>query len=126
MDDVTNRLRVAEVGAETQQLQNEILDKISEQLKRVRQRQDRSTNNREATGDSASRNGNVGDNGQGPRDAKIETLPEGLDLSKRTWAQLPARVRDQLRNAPASRFLPRFELRIEQYYERLSSQGEER
>ncbi len=126
MDDVTNRLRVADVGAETQQLQNEILDKISEQLKRVRQRQDRSTNNREATGDSASRNGNVGDNGQGPRDAKIETLPEGLDLSKRTWAQLPARVRDQLRNAPASRFLPRFELRIEQYYERLSSQGEER
>jgi hypothetical protein len=125
MGDVAKRLRMSDVGSETQQLQNEILAKISEQLKRVRQRQDRTGNQRQAAGDSASDNGSVGDNAHDPRGTDPRTPPEGMELTERTWAQLPARVRAQLRNSPESRFLPRYELRIEQYYQRLSSQGAE-
>ena len=44
-----------------------------------------------------------------------------MELTERTWAQLPARVSAQLRNSPESRFLPRYELRIEQSYQRCAA-----
>lgn len=126
MQDSSRRLEQGDVGDATQAIQRRILEQISRQVQQAQQRQEQRV--REQTGGTTSQEGNGGGtggdgDGQGNSGDNDSPKPDNVTIDERTWAQLPARVRAHLRNSPIERFLPRYELRIEQYYQRLSEEG---
>lgn len=55
--------------------------------------------------------------------AEAVDMGEMQDLLKDIWGQLPARVREQLLQAPTDEFLPKYQLEIEKYFRRLAEEG---
>ncbi len=50
--------------------------------------------------------------------------PEALrDLYQRAWGHLPAHVRDQMQAAAQEQFLPKYQILIEEYYQRLAEEN---
>ncbi len=48
------------------------------------------------------------------------------DLLKRIWGHLPPRMRQQMLQSAGDRFLPQYELEIEEYFRRVSNAGKEK
>jgi hypothetical protein len=46
-----------------------------------------------------------------------------VNLLKDAWGNLPEREREQMLQAPAEKFLPKYELLIERYYKRLAEEN---
>jgi len=139
MQDSARRLRQGDVGDATQAIQRRILEQISHQVQQAQQRQEQRAQERAAGSSAASeqsdkggaggdRADGQGTQGDGPTDngsGDAGGRPESVVIDDRVWAQLPARVREHLRNSPVERFLPRYQIQIEQYYQRLSEEGAE-
>jgi hypothetical protein len=70
------------------------------------------TQGRSPAPDSASRLGTAGSTLTNPGDVR--------ELIKRAWGHLPPRTREELLQAPADKFLPKYELEIEAYFRRLA------
>ena len=47
-------------------------------------------------------------------------------MMKDVWGQLPERAREQMLQSPPEKFLPKYELLIEKYYQRLAEEQPER
>lgn len=58
-----------------------------------------------------------------PGSAEAVDMAEMQELIKDLWGHLPARVREQLLQAPTDEFLPKYELEIEKYFRRLAEEG---
>jgi hypothetical protein len=59
---------------------------------------------------------------RGPDELRPADLPELRNLMKDVWGQLPAKARDQMLQSPPEKFLPKYELLIEKYYQRLADE----
>ncbi len=59
---------------------------------------------------------------KGPRPPKAEEEKRNLvqDLIKRIWGHLPPRMRQQMLQSATDRFLPQYQLEIEEYFKRVS------
>ena len=135
MQDSARRLRQGDVGDATQAIQRRILEQISHQVQQAQQRAQERAAGSSAASEPSDKGGAGGDRadgqgtqGDGPTDngsGDAGGRPERVVIDDRVWAQLPARVREHLRNSPVERFLPRYQLQIEQYYQRLSEEGAE-
>jgi TolA-binding protein len=54
----------------------------------------------------------------------VKLQPEALrDLYQRAWGHLPAQVRDQMQAAAQEQFLPKYQILIEEYYQRLAEEN---
>ncbi len=62
-----------------------------------------------------------GDGGQ----AESADTPDWQQLLKDLWGHLPERVREQLIQAPADEFLPKYKLEIQKYFRRLAEDGQD-
>jgi hypothetical protein len=59
---------------------------------------------------------------RGPDEVRPADLAELQNLMKNVWGQLPAKARDQMLQSPPEKFLPKYELLIEKYYQRLAEE----
>ncbi len=60
-----------------------------------------------------------------PGDAAKAEQATPQEILKKVWGHLPARLRDQMLQNPAERFLPKYEREIEDYFERLIELSDE-
>jgi hypothetical protein len=59
---------------------------------------------------------------RGPDEVRPGDLAELRNLMKDVWGQLPAKARDEMLQSPPEKFLPKYELLIEKYYQRLAEE----
>jgi hypothetical protein len=65
------------------------------------------------------------DKRRGPDDVRKADLAAVQNMIKDVWGQLPGKAREQMLQSPPEKFLPKYELLIEKYYERLAEEQRE-
>jgi hypothetical protein len=144
MRDVESSLREARLGPPTQRQQLDIISDldqlIAQQQKQCQNpspkpggkpssQQKKPSSGAPKPGESPSPTGQ-----QGAADSQDETregeneepkFTEPQDLLKRVWGHLPAHMRDQMRQNPNEKFLPKYQREIEDYFRRLIDLEEE-
>jgi len=62
---------------------------------------------------------------RGPDEVRKADLAELQNMIKDVWGQLPGKAREQMLQSPPEKFLPKYELLIEKYYQRLAEEQRE-
>ncbi len=126
----------------TQKAQSQIIDDLAKLIEEAKRRQSQSSQSSGSKQQQTVKSGKVkqpggkaqqGKPGQAasrqPRNSDDslrngEVLPPDLasrgDLMKQSWGNLPQRVRDAIANASDGKFLPKYEILIEQYFQTLA------
>ncbi|MBX7168441.1 MAG: hypothetical protein K1X74_19045 [Pirellulales bacterium] len=150
MQQVQQRIGQAQTDESTQALQNQIvsdLDALIREARRNAQQSQSKSRNSQNQGSqrsqvkpgepqSGSGEGAPGEPGEGqaqesterlgPNDALAPNMEEMQGLIEGLWGQLPERLREQMRQSAAERFLPQYQTQIEQYFRRLVETPEDR
>ena len=142
MRDVEGLIGQAESGPKTQGLQGQIVANLQELIKQARSRakQCKSSQcnpNAVAARRKVSQPAKKPAAGQGkpnPKPATSSDAPPGTaaarrpdmdqmkEVLKRLWGELPEKAREQMLQLPVEEFLPKYELLIEQYFQRLAEE----
>lgn len=127
-------LREAQLGGPTQRVQEGIIAEldqlIGQQQKKCQGGKQSNSSNPSDSSSSASASNPKPDSAGSqaaanstdamrPGDASKTELGTPQDILKKVWGHLPTRLRDQMLQNPAERFLPKYEREIEDYFERL-------
>ncbi len=142
MRDAERMLAELEGNEKTQQLQQKIVDQLEALIKQLQQQQQQQSSSsssqkpkpgsqRQQVQQPQSKSGSTspGQSNQPARDSSKELTnrkPEKPDASRVTemlkdvWGDLPPRVRQQMMQMSSERFLPKYELLIEQYFKALA------
>ncbi len=129
MTQAAQRLAAGETAASTQQLQQQILDRLA-QLGQTGTQQRPST----SAGTQRRQKPGRGDSKRdGPQQAATQASPpeteplrtslslrEAADAATQVWGELPPKLQQQLRAAGRIEFLPGYRRQIQQYYRKLS------
>ena len=127
---------------ETQQLQVKIVEQLDALIKRIRrqQKQQQSASNRKSPGSTRQTPKQPGKNSSGasgktankPSRDSTDRLGKGdtrrvdmaamKKLMEDIWGSLPERARQEMLQGAGDEFLPKYELKIERYFRRLSEQ----
>ncbi len=129
-------------GEETQQRQQEIVDKLNAMVEQAR----RNCRKSQAAGDSSrqpsarqpvdqpkaqpgdgqrkqgSQPAQTADAKPGQTGATRPDMGQMRGVLKRLWGQLPRRTREQMLQLPVEEFLPKYEMMIEQYFKSLTEE----
>lgn len=145
---VEKRLAQRDATAGTQNLQKQIAQELKSLIEQIQQQQQQQSQNQQNSRQqqqsaSSSRQQNQQSNASSnpsnqaadkPAEDSEERLgkvddekikPEDLrELFQRAWGHLPPRVREQMQAAAQEQFLPKYEMLIEEYFQRLAEQGQ--
>lgn len=129
-----SRLRAGDAGAETQQVQREVIAALNELIKQAQKRCSRPSpsasyqrpqqNETEAPTESATAGTQPGQGTAGedrPGAVGAESLQQILHG---VWGELPERERRRLMQLPGEQFLPKYRAMIEEYFRRLAGREE--
>lgn len=142
---VTERIEQRDTGTRVQQAQKEIvdtLDKLIEQAQKAcssgncnnPQQQQQASNNQQQQPKSGSATGNkpsdkpARDSTDREEKRKVEEidLARMQDLVKLVWGHLPPHLQQQMQSSSGEKFLPKYQLLIEQYFKDLVEQQNNR
>jgi hypothetical protein len=62
---------------------------------------------------------------RGPDEVRKADLAKLQNMIKDVWGQLPGKAREQMLQSPPEKFLPKYEMLIEKYYQRLAEEQRE-
>jgi len=145
MRDAQQRLAQAETDEAVQKLQQDIVKQLEELIKQVQQQrqqqssssamsQSKRSQQREQVAQPQKQQGQANQGGKRPSQQPARDSTEGLanrktekvdakkldDALKDIWGELPPRLRQQMLQGSTERFLPKYELLIEQYFKALA------
>jgi hypothetical protein len=138
MRDVQRRISSSQSGDETQRKQQAISDqlaKLIEQLKKADQSSSKqggsnsSSLQRSKAAQAGQKAGNPQTSDKPAKNSSNQTRREGAakadptairERMKEAWGNLPERIREQMMQSSVDEFLPKYELLIEKYFQRLS------
>ncbi len=133
MTQAAQRLAAGETAATTQELQQQIVDRLA-QLGQTGTRQRSSTS---ASTQRRQKPGRGDSKRDGPQQAATQASPpeteplrtsllprEAADAANQVWGELPSNLQQQLRAAGRIEFLPGYQRQIQQYYRKLSQQSQ--
>ena len=140
MREVERRISQSQSGDETQKKQQAISDelaKLIEQLKKAKQSSQKpgsgnsSSSQRSKVAQAGQKSGTQRQSDKPARDSSNQTRRDELakpdpatirERMKEAWGNLPERVREQMMQTSVDEFLPKYELLIEKYFQRLSEE----
>ncbi len=148
MRQVEQRLNQRDAAAETQSLQQQIAQELKVLLEQLQQQQQQQSQNQQnsqqqqqsaSSSDQQNQQQSASSNPSNqaankPAEDSEERLgkvdeeqikPEDLkELFQRAWGHLPPQVRQQMQAAAQEQFLPKYEMLIEDYFQRLAEEGQ--
>jgi len=135
MRQVQERLARTDASTDTQALQEEIIRELNDLIEQAKQNQSssssgESSSNGQQSGKQQSTEGSTeskspaqdSTNRLGQADAADVEADETLDLMKKTWGELPPRLRDAMFQNPVEEFLPEYSTKIRKYFLRLAEE----
>jgi hypothetical protein len=140
MREVERRISQSQSGDETQKKQQAISDelaKLIEQLKKANQSSQKpgsgnsSSSQRSKVAQAGQKSGTQRQSDKPARDSSNQTRRDELakpdpatirERMKDAWGNLPERIREQMMQTSVDEFLPKYELLIEKYFQRLSEE----
>jgi hypothetical protein len=140
MREVEKRISNSQSGDETQKKQQAISDelaKLIEQLKKANQSSQKSgsgnspSSQRSKVAQAGQKSGTQRQSDKPARESSNQTRHDELakpdpamirERMKEAWGNLPERVREQMMQTSVDEFLPKYELLIEKYFQRLSEE----
>lgn len=147
MREVEGRIGQKRSDEPTQRMQEQIIDEIDELIAQARRQASQSQGGSGQMGSRRSKpepgqqaQGGTGGSGEGQstgpsrdsserlRDDELRRadMAEMNELLKNLWGHLPDREREQVINSTIERFVPKYELLIEEYFKRLVEEGPDR
>ncbi|HEX3654234.1 MAG TPA: hypothetical protein VHV55_00430 [Pirellulales bacterium] len=149
MRDVQQRLARQKSDADTQQLEQKIVEALEQLVKEASQQQSSSSSSssksqsqqkaerdkaaqpqpgQQAGGAAKDPNGPARDSSKRVGKPKVEkpNLAKLQDLMKDVWGELPPRLRQQMMQSSVEHFVPKYEFEIEEYFKTLAERQREK
>ena len=123
MNDSTRRLALSRSGKKVQDVQQDIIDRLDELIKKLEDQKNNSSSS-SSSGSQGQQGGSQSGNPAGDSSVKGSTAPGKVDpkkfKSKGGWGELPPKERTKARNIIDRQFPPHYRRQIEEYFKKLS------
>jgi hypothetical protein len=135
MRQVETRLRQRDTSATTRQLQAQILERLTKLLQSQQSQTSQSTSSTskartpsDGDGGSGGKAGTQSGNesGTGTQNQSVVNSESIVKSADQIWGVLPERVQQRMQAAANEEFLPQYQQRIQQYYERLAERNKKK